>query len=453
MRTECPACRKLHAAPDRSEPPRCLQCGAPTVALTPPPEETNPGSRLVEKAQCPHCWFEFAPEKVLWIAESEECFGDAVLGPHEQMRFSASRFNETGLALDPKGLPCPRLACPRCHLSIAAELMLARPSFVSVVGSPGSGKSFLLASLTHTLRKLLPSSFRLAFNDIDAEGNATLLEYERILFHDDGGNNDWVTLRKTETQGLDLYQEVRIDGEVQRLPRPFQFSVTPLPGHPAAAGDKPPAMALVLYDNAGESFLPGADTYNSPVTRHVAHSRGLVFVVDPTKDARFRARLSTLDVDDPQLRGGRDIFRQDVMLGELAQRIRRLLNLAPNERHRQPLVVAVSKFDLWRGLLSDPIEGPPVLANGGKTQKYDRAHVTMVSAQVRSILTELCPEIVTAAESNWSSVCFLPFSATGCSPREHPETKMLGLRPDELRPVWPEAPFLYLLNEMTDWLK
>lgn len=466
MRTECPACRKLYNAPSNRKAPRCFHCGAPTVPLTAPREEANAGERLVECVQCPHCWFEFAPEKVLWIAESEEYLGDAVLGPHEPMRFSASRFNEAGLALDPKGLPCPRLACPRCHLPLAAELMLMKPSFVSIVGAPGSGKSFLLASLTHALRKLLPSAFRLAFNDIDAEGNAPLLDYERALFHDDG-TNDWVALRKTETQGLDLYREVMVEGVAQRLPRPLQFAVHPLPGHPAfveADGEAPDseseriraavnALALVLYDNAGESFLPGADAYNSPVTRHVAHSRGMVFIVDPTKDAHFRAQLSGRDIDDPQARKGREVFRQDVMLGELAQRIRRLLNLTPVQRHQQPLVVAVSKFDLWHDLLSDPPSAPPVVAGASGPCAYDRALIDAVSEQVRNLLSMHCPEIVSVAESNWASVRFVPFSATGCSPREHPETKMLGLRPDELRPLWPETPFLHLLDAMTDWMK
>ena len=38
---------------------------------------------------------------------------------------------------------------------------------------------------------------------------------------------------------------------------------------------------LVLYDNAGEHFLPGADQATRPVTRHLGRSEAIVFA--PTK--------------------------------------------------------------------------------------------------------------------------------------------------------------------------
>ena len=61
--------------------------------------------------------------------------------------------------------------------------------------------------------------------------------------------------------------------------------------------------ALGLYDNAGEHFLPGRDTLGSPVTRHLARSRVLFFLFDPTQDPRFRKACSG-KMHDPQMAEG-----------------------------------------------------------------------------------------------------------------------------------------------------
>ncbi len=57
---------------------------------------------LVKRVTCPHCWFEFRPEQVLWVSQHEELMGDPVL-KEEALRFLPTRFTVEGQALDARG--------------------------------------------------------------------------------------------------------------------------------------------------------------------------------------------------------------------------------------------------------------------------------------------------------------------------------------------------------------
>jgi hypothetical protein len=72
--------------------------------------------------------------------------------------------------------------------------------------------------------------------------------------------------------------------------------------------------------------------------------------------------------------------------------------------------------------------------------------VHTVSAQLRALLQQLSPEIVGVAESFASQVIYLPVSATGCSPEVDPEKQTQGFRPRNLKPIWVEVPFIYLMS-------
>ena len=145
--------------------------------------------------------------------------------------------------------------------------------FISIFGSPASGKSYFLAAMTWRLRSVLPKYFAVGFNDADPALNHRLHEYESMQFLNP--NQDaLVAIEKTETQG-DLYDMVLFGDQAVSYPRPFVFSLLPMEGHPNLQASAKVARTICVYDNAGESFLPGEDTATSPVTRHLALSRVL----------------------------------------------------------------------------------------------------------------------------------------------------------------------------------
>ena len=70
-----------------------------------------------------------------------------------------------------------------------------------------------------------------------------------------------------------------------------------------------------------------------------------------------------------------------------------------------------------------------------------------VSSQLRQILVKHAPEFVNAAEGFAENVTYIPVSALGRPPEVDEGSGMLGVRPNEVRPIWAEVPLLYLLNQ------
>ncbi len=390
---------------------------------------------------CPHCWHNFPTEEVLWVAEHEDLRGDAWLDTeYEQakQRFLPSRFNVEGNALDSRGMTCQTLACPGCHLPLPRALVDITPLFVSILGIPSCGKSYFLASMTWRLRKVLPQSFRVAFTDADPESNAILNDYEQQQFFDSQQQTP-VKLAKTDVHGS-WYNSVKRGTQSIQYAKPFLFNLIPAPGHPRFEQGREAARCLCMYDNAGESFLPGSDKAGSPVTRHLSHSQALFYLFDPTKEPRFRA-ASVGKSHDPQMQANQQQFRQDLVLHEAAKRIRQFTGLKHDERHNRPLVVVITKYDAWSHLFPGLREINPIRhVNTQGLCALEWEKVQKVSDRMRVLLWELAPELVSGAEGFAQEVIYIPVSATGCAPDANHHT-----RPCDIQPCWVEVPMLAML--------
>ena len=420
---------------------------APTPAAEPP--------ALRASIICPHCWHRFAPEEALWIAEHTELAGDVVAGPEAAMRFLPSRFTPRGDALDARGVACQNLACPRCHLTLPRILFEAEPLFVSIIGVPASGKSYFLATMAWELRRLLPRDFAISFSDADPLFNRSLHEYEETLFMQNDPDK-LVALRKTELQG-ELYDQVRIGGQMITLPRPFLFSLRLTETHPGFSHHTPQRI-MCLYDNAGEHFQAGADQSSAPVTHHLEQSRVLMFLYDPTQDPRFREKCRPLS-NDPQLQSVVRTQRQETILTETALRIRRLTHAPGNQKHNSPLLVILAKSDVWAPLVDADLVGEPLLRNvvasnvrPNHLAAVDVVRIESTSRKLREMLLEFAPQVVAAAEDFSTHVLYMPISALGRAPEADTATGMLGVRPRSLHPRWVSIPVLYILSRWASGL-
>jgi hypothetical protein len=413
---------------------------------------------LRSRISCPHCWHEFAPEESLWIASDHpNLYGDLRLGDDQTVRFMPSRFTHDGEAIDPEGQKTTRLACPSCHLEIPRPLYQIQPIFFSILGAPASGKSYFLASMTWQLRQILPSRFGIAMTDTDTVSNARLHEYEEQQFLNPNPESV-VAIAKTQLDG-DFYDRVNLGTHVVSYPRPFLFNMRPMAQHPNYSKSQSVSRVMCLYDNAGEHFLPGSDSAMAPVTRHLALSRALFFLFDPTQDARFR-RACQGKTSDPQMQhrterlARESTTRQDTILIEAIQRVRRHAGLREDEMHQRPLIVVVTKWDSWRELLPaiapDPL--PYRKAPNSSTHILDGERVQEVSNQLAELLRTLTPEIVAAAEGFTKHLLFVPVSATGCAPEQDEATGAFGVRPKNLNPYWVEVPMLYALSRWSSGL-
>lgn len=414
---------------------------APPTQNQPPPQPPDRQPvRLVGQAVCPHCWERFEPTNILWVARHEDHRGDPYLSADEMMRFRPSRFTPDGNAIDPAGMVCHELACPQCHLIVPRRLLENRQATFSLVGVPGSGKSYLLASMAWQLRRLLPQRFGLRFADVDPRLNAIINDYEETLFLQEDPDRP-VYIDKTQLHGSH-YDQVRLKGQPTLLAHPFLFSIDAPDDAPEAA------RVLCFYDNAGEHFYAGGDTTLAPGSRHVALADTLMFLFDPLQDARFRERCRAFS-NDPQLQLSSRAQRQDTVLTEAAERVRRYAGLSPRLKLSQPMIVLVGKADVWcRELVGEDLDAEPFV--GDAPAKVDAARIERVSVAVRAMLESLTPEFVAAAEGHYERVLYVPVSALGGSPQPLEGGGLLTVRPRELRPKWVAVPVLYALAR---WLK
>jgi hypothetical protein len=174
---------------------------------------------------------------------------------------------------------------------------------------------------------------------------------------------------------------------------------------------------------------------------HVATSSGLIFLFDPTANARFKAKL--VGVDDPQLALKGRVDQQDSILAEMETRMKRVLGLAHDQRIATPLAFVVGKSDTWEKLLSSPLE--PVVKAGA----LDLAAVRRNSDRVREVLLHLCPGLVASAESLADQICFFAATSFGHTPvmiGAGPNKGRIAPDPQRLAPAHVEEPLYWLLH-------
>jgi hypothetical protein len=291
------------------------------------------------------------------------------------------------------------------------------------------------------LRQTLPRSFALEFRDADLAANQTLTAYEESLFLHQRALEPTLLadlIRKTEEQG-DQYDQVCRGDQQVLYPRPFLFSLLPMPGHASANAPGNRGRMLCLYDNAGESFSVGKDTLANPVTHHLARANLLFFLFDPTQDPRFRAQM------DGQRRQTRAIGRQDTLLTEAIHRIRRLSNLEHTQRSSKPLVLIVTKYDTWKHLVSPSFVDDPWRESDGAAA-LDLGVIGQRSDELRALLQRLTPEVVGAAESIAEKVTYLAVSALGCTPTFDAAQGKRVVRPADIQPRGVATPIVYGLS-------
>ena len=413
--------------------------------------KANWGKRLVYKVVCPNCWLRFYPEEVLFIAKHPELLGDPVAGSNEYARFLPTRFTVQGEAVDGRGFATSDLACPRCHLQVPESMLEVKPVFISIVGSPASGKSYFLTTMTWELRQLMPRAF-LTFSDADPVANSALHEYEQTLFLN-AKPDEPTEIRKTQTDDPRLYRTSRIDEAAIRYPVPFQFTLWPTAEHPYFSRAHQVGRILILYDNAGEDFLPGVEDINSAAVQHLARSSILFFLFDPAQDPRTRVVCQS---QDPQLAHGLRpgsgapvvLLRQETLLRQAAVRIRRYHGMSEDQRVSKPLIVIVPKFDILESAVGISLRQEPYVETGDDSAvTVDTESIEQTSESIRRLFRRLCPEFVATAESLSSIVRYVPTSSLGQSPEyiRRGKRSFYGIRPKDVRPEWVTVPLLYCL--------
>ena len=380
-------------------------------------------AELGESFMCPYCRTVSDLADVLSVSTSPSLLGDPVLGEGEQRRFLPSQFTGNGLALDSEGGVCTEIACPRCHMALPRMLLDTPQMVMSVIGAAGAGKSVFLASSMWQCRQLLGRMFGVSFMDLDPVANRWINAYEEKLFFQED-NQVLQQIEKTDLQASNVCRTVMLDGDSILLPLPSFFQIR--------SKTDPQPQSLVVYDSAGEHFRAGADTQASAVTLNMLNADVLFFMFDPSADPRFRSML-----DHGTGTAQNYAQRQDVLLAEMAARIRRHMGNRSETRLAKPLIFGVSKADLLRQHL--PLNTTIYRAINDKHYALDLEALRKVSDATEMLLYDIAPEVTATAHEIASEVWFVPISALGHNPMRE------GVRPCDIKPIWTELPVVFTL--------
>ena len=305
--------------------------------------------------------------------------------------------------------------------------------------------------MTWQLRRVLRERFSIVFNDADALSNLSIQRYEETLFVS-GDADRLVSIRKTELQG-ELYDQIRLGQQIVSLPRPFLFTLRPQPkpepksspnGNSTVADDR--LRVMCLYDNAGEHFQPGMDSASAPGTQHMARSKALIFLFDPTQHPGFREHCRSFSTD-PQLYGAAHAPAGDDS-DRSRFRVRRYTGLSPQRKHDRPLLVVVSKADIWGKCWMrtwKPSHCCPIRRIPAQTWRW------WTGADEQDFGGGSCSALEVHAGSRRGGGGLLqddrlhPLQRVGRGPELQQETGMLGIRPRDIQPRWAAASMLYFL--------
>ena len=394
--------------------------------------------KLVKQITCPNCWEKFKPENIKAISKHSDLLGDEIVGENEYRRFLPIEFSVQGNPIDAKGVETDEYACPACNLEIHDSFLESSSLFVSLIGAPASGKSYYLATLIWGLRNLMPK-LGFLFTDADPEANGVVCDYEKTLFLNPK-KDELTEIPKTQTDDPRLYRMIKQKGVTVRMTRPMKFLMKMTQNHRNYDETSKGSRILVMYDNAGEDYLPKKGEFGSSVIEHLAKAHVLFMLFDPTQDTRFKIKS---DVEVQSI----NTVRQETILGEVASKIRRSLGISPSVKIKTPLVIIVPKFDLLE-IPEISLEAEPLITSKNGVLAVDGKRINRYSQILRDYFMERSPEMVALADEITDHVVYIPVSSLGTQAEcvKSDGHKLFGIRPQNIKPHWVTAPLLYAFS-------
>jgi hypothetical protein len=410
------------------------QAPTPTteVELEPEPIPTGQG-----EYHCPICWQHFDGRHILYIASHPSLRGDELLGADKMRRFSPTKFDDGGNALDDFDLIAPDMACPHCHHRLPLGFVEMPQNIFSIVGAPSSGKSYYLSILIQQLKRTLFEKFDLTFSDQDPEYNVELNEAINRLFS--ANTPEQGRIVKTQLTG-GVYRRVKRDGQDVDLPKPYIYNAS---SNNRENSDK----CIVFYDNAGEHFLPQNSTSEDFHILHVARAKAIFFIFDPISNIEFKRKLRGVESAQLELEQY-EPDNQDVILAQMNVKIKKALGQPFAGKLDLPLSIIVGKSDVWQHIMEDwdKISNPMI------EMRLDTEILDYNSTLTRNFLAKLCPAVVAGAEKLSSNVRFFPVSAFGHKPETFIDSntgdEQIAPDPQSINPQMLEIPTIWALSQI-----
>ncbi|MDG2292000.1 MAG: hypothetical protein P8L37_05025 [Phycisphaerales bacterium] len=389
--------------------------------------------------KCPHCWERF-------FSKSESMFID-----ESHRRVSPVDVPNWDNPLDASGRPFTMArACPICGLEVSVRLLETNSVFISIVGTPSSGKTYLLAAMYHMAKQQLSGEFRRSISYPGVSGELVARYFDKLFRA--GDPDELVSLPKTQEGGFELYSDIMFGGMKFQYPKPFTMRIT----DPITRD----SFAVVSYDNAGESYDQAASLSSKTKSiDHLADCDLIIVVIDPVQIPSLAREMQKRGVKDPQI-GRVPTSKQDQMLNGVLERTVGLRGGGERKLLKTPVCVVIQKWDMLKsaGLVPDlkradpttgdevPLFDPnPLNTNSDGGVCVDMEELRAISIVVRHVIDQYEPNIINTMDASFETVRYFAASALGGSPEFNPETNKFYFRPKDVNPSRVTDPLLWFL--------
>jgi len=389
---------------------------------------------------CPFCWRMFDLGDLKFIAQHGDLVGDDVLGDGEMNRFVPTRFTPDGNAIDSGGVVCEKRACPVCHQHLSINYFDMPPLFLSLVGSPRSGKSVFLPSMLRVLRERCRAEFNISFVDTEVEQNTWISQNEHLIF-----DRGYLPDKNEVSHGDNNYRPVKINDMNVLLTMPAFFALRDERPH-RPSNIKHLRRTLVIHDNAGEHYDAGGDDAGAPGIRHLLHSEAIMFLFDPTADAGFKQAYKDVENFGFVESGGYTYDQASTITNAIQLIMRHGRESGDIEKYNKPLIVIVAKADTLDESFNEILKTNPFIVNDMYEHVLDMQLLLQISYQIRELINKYSRTVVSTLESMANDIIYLPVSALGHSPFLDGDKQRINM--DKLNPMWTDVPVLYILYRL-----
>lgn len=342
-----------------------------------------------KKILCPFCFQEFSSSKLVYRCMNQNCTDPST--PPTRHIILKGKTDKSGICTcDACGRPTGDKLCPHCRKSLPNDILNSTTKIISIIGAPGAGKSYMVGAL---LYQIIEAGIFARLNNTAAKFSSTA---DREQYDKRFGNKfkSRVILDATN-KGTDIISDNP----------PILIELAYMNKHKQRE-----SYTMSFFDAAGETFTDPAVL--AAITPYISHSEAVVLLLDPMQMPAVSAAVKAAI---PGVPAGSSNISYSEILENTVSVLRTQARIGSNKQITHiPLCIAFSKWDL---LINTPDLIPPDFSISRPGQHlingYDDNVVNNASDEVRSLISEWEPNLVSSAEQHFATVKYFGFSATG----------------------------------------
>lgn len=372
---------------------------------------------MAGKYLCPYCYKENKMSEVDFRCTNRQCKeeNDKQLAEYEGkgslvklMTFKPKKVFGWKM---PEYAECPECGvttgirlCPQCHNPLPKTIDESNDMIISVIGARDSGKSNYIGVLIHELKGRVFQKFDFSFGMIKESQDEYRDRFGRYLYPEEyagqkSGSAQAHTVPRTEAH---------VKGTNVSLSPPIVCELA------RKNGGKIKRYSLSFLDSAGEDFEDPVAM--STVMSYIAHSKGIIFLLDPMQIQEVRNQVDASVVSRSGSAQWGEVISHGDVISNVAMLIRTNMKMRGNKQIDIPVVIAFSKFDALKEIVDSSSklwkDSPHV-----STGSFDTIDSKQVNDEMVGLLHMWgAQDFVQKVKTEFSNVIYLPCSAFGNCP-------------------------------------